>query len=118
MFFVLLAVIVVGIVVQSRKQIGVESFDGDVGAVESENDRVIDELERKRMRKLVCEGYEREDEDKLMRELHRNMWQRGSNRIDDVANFTAKVVGAEIQVDTEKAQKRLMKAAREEALKK
>ena len=56
------------------------------------------------------------EEDAAMRRLHRNMWMRGGNRIDDVANAQTKIIGAEINADTDKAQKKLTRDARRLAL--
>ena len=57
------------------------------------------------------------EEDAHMKRLHRNMWMRGGTKVDE-ANYTAQLVGAEINEDTDKAQKRLIESARKAALQK
>lgn len=58
------------------------------------------------------------EEDARMKRLHRNMWMRGGNRVDDVANFQARIIGQEINEDTDKAQRKLTAEARKWALEK
>lgn len=60
---------------------------------------------------LICE------EDKMMERLHKIMWMRGGTKVDDVANWTGKIIGAEINKDTEKYQKKVMGDAKRLALK-
>lgn len=56
------------------------------------------------------------EEDAHMKRLHRNMWMRGGTKVDEAANYTAQLIGQEINEDTDKAQKRLIAAARKAAL--
>ena len=56
------------------------------------------------------------EEDLNMKMLHRNMWSRGSNKIDEVANFQTKIVGDEMNEDTKKAQRKAMKETKKLAL--
>ena len=51
--------------------------------------------------------------DKDMERLHRNVWMTGSTRIDEVAGTEAITIGLRINKDTDKAQKRIMSAAKE-----
>jgi hypothetical protein len=58
------------------------------------------------------------EQDANMRRLHRNMWMRGGTRIDDVASVQSRIIGMDINKDTDKAQRRIMAAAKKWALEK
>lgn len=58
------------------------------------------------------------EQDANMRRLHRNMWTRGGAKIDNVASVQTRIIGMEINKDTDKAQRRIMAAAKKWALEK
>lgn len=56
------------------------------------------------------------EEDIRMKLLHKNMWMRDSTKVNDVASYTAKIIGNEMNEDTEKAQRIGMTNAKKLAL--